>query len=137
MPRRPATIDGYLSTVKGTRRVALQALRRTIRAIVPRAEECISYGIPAFRLDGRIVAGFAATAKGCSYFPFSGSTLGTLSRELAAYGQTKSALHFDPGKPLPKTLVRKLLRARIAEGPRSRGRSTRPGSGRRRATQTR
>ena len=116
MHRRPATIDGYLSTVKGERRTALRALRRTIRSIVPRAEECISYGIPAFRLDGRIVAGFAATAKGCSYFPFSGSTLGTLSRELEAYGQTKSSLHFDPGKGLPKALVRKLLRTRIAEG---------------------
>ena len=116
MPRRPGTIDGYLSTVKGTRRTALGALRRTIRTLVPRAEECISYGIPAFRLDGRIVAGFSATVKGCSYFPFSGSTLGTLSRELKAYEKTKSSLHFDPGKPLPKTLVRKLLRARIAEG---------------------
>jgi uncharacterized protein YdhG (YjbR/CyaY superfamily) len=137
MRPRAATIDGYLSTVKGPRRAALRALRRTIRSIVPRAEECISYGIPAFRLDGRIVAGFAATAKGCSYFPFSGSTLGTLSRELAAYGQTKSALHFDPGQGLPKTLVRKLLRARNAEGPRSRRKSTRPGSGRRRASQAR
>jgi uncharacterized protein YdhG (YjbR/CyaY superfamily) len=95
--------------------VALGALRRTIRAIVPRAEECISYGIPAFRLDGRIVAGFAATAKGCSYFPFSGSTLGTLARELVAYEKTKSSLHFDPEKPLPKSLVRKLLKARMAE----------------------
>ena len=73
MRGRPATIDDYLSAVKGPRRSALEALRRTIRAIVPRAEECISYRMPAFRLDGRIVAGFAATAKGCSYFPFSGS----------------------------------------------------------------
>jgi uncharacterized protein YdhG (YjbR/CyaY superfamily) len=120
MRRRPATIEGYLSTVKGPRRAALRALRRTIRAIVPRAEECISYGIPAFRLDGRIVAGFAATTKGCSYFPFSGSTLGTLSRELEAYEKTKSSLHFDPASPLSRTLVRKLIRARIAEGSRRR-----------------
>ena len=116
MHRRPATIDGYLSTVKGERRTALRALRRTIRSIVPRAEECISYGIPAFRLDGRIVAGFAATAKGCSYFPFSGSTLGTLRRELRGYQQTKSSLHFEAERGLPETLVRELIRARIAEG---------------------
>ena len=123
MPRRPATIDGYLSTVTGPRRAALRALRRTIRSILPRAEECISYGIPAFRLDGRIVAGFAATAKGCSYFPFSGATLGTLSRELQAYEKTKSSLHFDPRRPLRRTLVRKLLRARMAEGERRRRKS--------------
>jgi uncharacterized protein YdhG (YjbR/CyaY superfamily) len=114
--RKPTTIDGYLSTVKGDRRAALEALRKTIRAIVPRVEECISYGIPAFRLEGRIVAGFAATKKGCSYFPFSGSTLRTLADDLEGYGGTKSALHFDPARPLPTTLVRKLIRARIAEG---------------------
>jgi len=112
MVRAKTTIDAYLAAVKGERRRALQALRRTIRSVLPRAEECISYGIPAFRNDGRVVAGFAATAKGCSYFPFSGATL---ARELKGYGGTKSALHFDPAKPLPVSLVRKLLRVRIAE----------------------
>src|SRR5256885_10527130 len=115
MASKPATIDGYLRTVKGEKRAALEKLRRTIRKVVPKAEECISYAIPAFRLDGRIVAGFSATAKGCSYFPFSGSTLRTLAAELADYDQTRSSLHFDPAKGLPPTLVRKLIRARIAE----------------------
>jgi uncharacterized protein YdhG (YjbR/CyaY superfamily) len=115
MSRKPTTIDEYLATVKGERRAALDKLRKTIRSIVPKAEECISYSIPAFRLDGRVVAGFVATKKGCSYFPFSGSTLATLARELEDYDQTKSALHFDPKKPLPAALVRKLLKARIAE----------------------
>ena len=113
---KPATIDAYLVTVKGEKRAALDQLRKTIRAVVPRAEECISYSMPAFRVDGRVVAGFLATTKGCSYFPFSGSTLRTLGKELADYDQTKSALHFDPARPLPATLVRKLLKARIAEG---------------------
>jgi uncharacterized protein YdhG (YjbR/CyaY superfamily) len=116
MARKPTTIDAYLAAVKGEKRAALDKLRKTILAIVPGAEECISYTIPAFRLQGRIVAGFAATAKGCSYFPFSGSTLRTLADELAGYEQTKSSLHFDPAKPLPATLVRKLVKARIAEG---------------------
>ena len=116
MKRKATTIDEYLSDVTGERRAALEKLRQTIRRIVPRAEECISYGIPAFRLDGRVVAGFAATNKGCSYLPFSGSTLRTLARELEGYGGTKSSLHFDPAKPLPATLVRKLVKARIAEG---------------------
>jgi len=93
--RKPTTIDEYLAGVKGEKRAALDKLRKTIRSIVPKAEECISYGIPAFRLDGRIVAGFAATKKGCSYFPFSGSTLKTLAKELEDYEQTKSSLHFD------------------------------------------
>jgi uncharacterized protein YdhG (YjbR/CyaY superfamily) len=72
--------------------------------------------MPAFRLDGRIVAGFSARANGCSYYPFSGSTLRTLARDLEGYEGTKSAVHFDPGKPLPVALVRKLIGARIAEG---------------------
>ncbi len=113
---KPATIDAYLATVKGDRRSALEDLRRTIRDIVPAAEECISYGMPAFRLDGRIVAGFAATAKGCSYYPFSGTTLGTLAPDLEGYEGTKSAVHFAADRPLPGTLIRKLIRARVAEG---------------------
>jgi uncharacterized protein YdhG (YjbR/CyaY superfamily) len=101
--------------VKGEKRVALERLRKTIRTIVPKAEECISYRIPAFRLDGKLVAGFAATAKGCSYFPFSGSTLRTLADELEGYDLTKGSVHFDPAKPLPVTLVRKLIKTRLAE----------------------
>ena len=112
---KPTTIDEYLAAVKGEKRAALDKLRKTIRGIVPKAEECISYGIPAFSLDGNIVAGFAATKKGCSYFPFSGSTLGSLAEEVEDYEQTKSSLHFDPAAPLPATLVRKLIKARIAE----------------------
>ena len=115
MARKATTIDQYLASVRGEQRAALDRLRRAIRTIVPKAEECISYAIPAFRLEGRIVAGFAATAKGCSYFPFSGSTLAALSDELEAYEKTKSSLHFDPARPLPATLVRKLIRTRIAE----------------------
>jgi uncharacterized protein YdhG (YjbR/CyaY superfamily) len=108
-------IDGYLANVSGDKRTALDKLRKTIRSIVPRAEECISYGIPAFRLDGAVVAGFSATVKGCSYFPFSGSTLRTLAGDLRGYDKTKGALHFRPDEPLPATLVRKLLKTRMAE----------------------
>ena len=114
-PRKPATIDEYLETVPEDRRRALERLRTQIRSIVPDAEECISYRIPAFRLNGKVIAGFCATSKGCSYFPFSGSTLKTLARELVRYGQTKSALHVSTEEPLPTALVRKLIRARINE----------------------
>jgi len=109
------TIDGYLAAVTGKRRAALDALRRTIRSVVPRAEECISYGMPAFRVDGEVVGGFAATAGGGSYYPFSGQTLDALASDLAGYSRTRSALHFVAERSLPASLVRKLLRARLAE----------------------
>jgi uncharacterized protein YdhG (YjbR/CyaY superfamily) len=115
MTRSHSPIDDYLAPLPRDRRVALQKLRRTLRAIVPEAEECISYGIPAFRLDGKVVAGFAATQAGCSYFPFSGSTLGDLSKALDGYSRTKSSLHFSPSKGLPEALVRRLVRTRRAE----------------------
>jgi uncharacterized protein YdhG (YjbR/CyaY superfamily) len=114
-PQPPKTIDEYLAHVSADRRKTLEQLRQTIRSIVPNAEECISYQIPAFRLDGRIVAGFKATQKGCSYYPFSGSTLGAVANDIAGYSQTRSALHFDADRPLATRLVRKLLAARIAE----------------------
>ncbi|MEW5734359.1 MAG: DUF1801 domain-containing protein [Thermodesulfobacteriota bacterium] len=112
---KPTTIDEYLQTVGEDRRQALEELRKKIRSMIPEAEECISYGIPAFRLHGTVVAGFCATSKGCSYFPFSGTTLKTLAAHLRDYEQTKSSLHFSPDRPLPSSLVRKLLNARIAE----------------------
>lgn len=111
----PSTIDEYLETVPKDRRRALEHLRAQIRSIIPDAKECISYRIPAFRLDGVVVAGFCATAKGCSYLPFSGSTFRTLVRDLERYEQTKSSLHFSTDEPLPTTLVRKLINARIDE----------------------
>lgn len=115
MARKPTTMNEYLATVSREKSRALENLRKTIRKIIPEAEECISYLIPAFRLHGSVVAGFCATAKGCSYFPFSGSTLKTLAPHLSGYDMTKSALHFRSDKPLPATLVRRLIRARIAE----------------------
>lgn len=117
--KRDPAIDAYLATVGAPNRRLLEQLRKTIHAIAPRVEECISYRLPAFRLDGKIVAGFAATAKGCSYYPFSGRTLVTLAREVEEYRQTKGALHFGPARALPAALIRKLVAARIAEtGPR-------------------
>src|SRR5258708_5393897 len=115
MISKTTSIDEYLATVKGDKRTALNHLRKTIRRIVPRAEECISYRMPAFRLDGKIIAGFMATAKGCSYYPFSGKTLRTMVRELKGFEMTKGSLHFDPKRPLSAVLVRKLIQARIAE----------------------
>jgi uncharacterized protein YdhG (YjbR/CyaY superfamily) len=108
-------VDAYLAEVDEPKRSTLQALRRTILEIVPDAEQVISYRVPAFRVEGTIVAGFAAFRNHLSYLPFSGSVLPQLADELEDYTMTKSALHFPVSEPLPKALVQKLIAARLEE----------------------
>jgi uncharacterized protein YdhG (YjbR/CyaY superfamily) len=108
-------VDEYLRGVEEPKRGTLQALRRTILEIVPDAEEVISYGVPAFRVRGETVAGFAAFKNHLSYLPFSGSVLEQLSDDLAGYTTTKGALHFPVDRPLPKTLVKKLVAVRLRD----------------------
>jgi uncharacterized protein YdhG (YjbR/CyaY superfamily) len=115
MAGAPKSIDDYLRSVSSVQRAALQKLRAQILANIPEAEECISYSMPAFRAKGRVVAGFLATNKGCSFFPFSGTTLDSLASHLTGYSRTKSALHFQPERGLPLALLRKLFEARLAE----------------------
>jgi uncharacterized protein YdhG (YjbR/CyaY superfamily) len=108
-------IDEYLRAIDEPKRATLQALRRTILEIVPEAEQVISYRVPAFRVQGKVVAGFAAFKDHLSYLPFSGSVLGQLGDELRGYTMTKSALHFPVDRPLPRTLVKKLIAVRLDE----------------------
>jgi uncharacterized protein YdhG (YjbR/CyaY superfamily) len=108
-------IDEYLRGVKEPKRTTLQSLRTAILEVVPEAEQTVSYGLPAFRLHGKTVAGFAAFKNHLSYLPFSGSVLGQLADELEGYTTTKASLHFPVDRPLPKTLVRRLIKARLAE----------------------
>jgi uncharacterized protein YdhG (YjbR/CyaY superfamily) len=105
-------VDEYLRGVDQPKRSTLEALRHTILEIVPEAEQGISYRVPAFRVRGKVVAGFAAFKDHLSYLPFSGSVLGQVGDELRGYSMTKSALHFPVDRPLPKTLVEKLVAAR-------------------------
>src|SRR5215470_10533159 len=109
---RPQTINEYLARVTPEKRAALNKLRRTIHTAFPRAEECISYGIPAFRLDGRVVAWFAAAAHHLSFFP--GGVLDPFKEELKGYQTSKGTVRFQPDHPLPAALVRKMIKARIA-----------------------
>jgi uncharacterized protein YdhG (YjbR/CyaY superfamily) len=109
-------VDEYLQGIEEPKRSTLETLRRTILEVVPDAEQVISYRVPAFRVRGKTIAGFAAFKNHLSYLPFSGSVLPQFAEELAGYTMTKSALHFPVDRPLPKTLVRKLIAARIAEG---------------------
>jgi len=108
-------IDRYLAELTEPARGTLAQLRRDILAVVPRAEQCISYGAPAFKVDGKTVAGFAAFINHLSYLPHSGSVLPALSEELAGYRGTKSSLHFAVDQPLPAKLVRKLIETRLRE----------------------
>jgi uncharacterized protein YdhG (YjbR/CyaY superfamily) len=108
-------VDEYLRGLSERKRRTLEALRHTILEIVPDAEQVLSYRVPTFRVDGRIVAGFAAFKDHVSYLPFSGSVLGELQDELDGYAMTKSSLHFPVDRPLPETLVRKLIAVRLAE----------------------
>jgi uncharacterized protein YdhG (YjbR/CyaY superfamily) len=108
-------VDEYLQGVDEPKRGTLQGLRATILEVVPDAEQVISYRVPAFRVRGKIVAGFAAFRDHLSYLPFSGSVLEQLADELHEYTMTKSALHFPVDRPLPKTLVKKLIAVRLKE----------------------
>jgi uncharacterized protein YdhG (YjbR/CyaY superfamily) len=109
---KPATVEEYLAALSPAMRTALEGLRKTVRSVVPDAEECISYGIPGFRYKGRMLAWFAAAARHCSFFP--GAVVNDFEDELAGYDTSKGTVRFAPGEPLPATLVRKLLEARIA-----------------------
>jgi uncharacterized protein YdhG (YjbR/CyaY superfamily) len=106
-------VDAYLRGVEEPKRSTLQALRRAILEIIPEAEQVISYRVPAFRVQGTTVAGFAAFQNHLSYLPFSGSVLPQLADELSGYTMTKSAPHFPIDTPLPRTLVQKLIAVRL------------------------
>jgi uncharacterized protein YdhG (YjbR/CyaY superfamily) len=108
------TIDEYLAALSDEQRAALEKLRKTIRAAAPRAEECISYQLPAFRLNGMLV-GFGATPNHCAFYLMSSTTAEAYKDDLEGYDTSKGTIRFQPDKPLPAALVRKLVKARIAE----------------------
>ena len=115
MKSQPKTIDAYLAGVDADKRAALERLRKTIKAIAPKAEECISYRLPAFRLHGKLLVAFGAAAKHCAFYPLSGSTVEAFKDDLEEYETSKGTIRFQPDRPLPAALVRKLVKARIAE----------------------
>lgn len=108
-------IDAYLARTPQPQRDTLTALRATLRRLLPRAEETLSYGMPCFKVDGKGVAGFAAFKAHCGYFPMSGSVVESLKKELSPYEVSKGGVRFAVDSPLPQALVKKLVRARLAE----------------------
>ena len=115
MPKvTPGTIDEYLAQVPADKRAALQWLRRHIKAAAPGAEECISYGIPAFRLDGRVLVYMGAATHHCAFYP-GAHPIEAHRKALAPYDTSKGTIRFSPDAPLPAALVRRLVKTRIAE----------------------
>jgi uncharacterized protein YdhG (YjbR/CyaY superfamily) len=114
MAKTPKDINEYLATVTARQRAALQRLRKQIRAAAPQAEECISYQLPAFR-QGKALVGFGATGEHCVFYLMSSKTVPAHADELQDYVTSKGTIRFLPDDPLPAGLVRKLVRARIAE----------------------
>lgn len=111
-----AEIDGYLAALDEVPRATLQQLRQDILSLLPEAEEGLSYGVPAFRVDGKLVAGFSAAKKHVAYLPHSGTVLAAMPpASLEGYAWSKGALRFAVDTPLPRTLVAELIAARRAE----------------------
>ncbi|HSH93632.1 MAG TPA: DUF1801 domain-containing protein [Roseimicrobium sp.] len=112
---RPGTVDEYIAGADGGQRSLLEKLRKTIRAAAPKAEECISYGLAAFRHNGRPLVAFGAWKKHCAFYPMSSKTLKGFKKELGAFETSKGTIRFSADNPLPASLVRKLIKARIIE----------------------
>jgi uncharacterized protein YdhG (YjbR/CyaY superfamily) len=108
-------IDDYLARLDEPKRSTLQNLREKILELVPQAQEGMAYGVPAFRLNGKVVAGFAAFKQHLSYLPHSGSVFRELKDELDGFKTSKGALRFPVDVPLPMSLVERLVRIRIAQ----------------------
>lgn len=109
----PTTHDEYLAGIADDKRRALEKLRKDIQAAAPKLEECIGYGVPSYRLNGKFLMSYGAAAKHCSFYP--GSIVQAFKKELKDYQTGKGTIRFAPDKPLPSALVRKIVRARIAE----------------------
>jgi uncharacterized protein YdhG (YjbR/CyaY superfamily) len=110
-----AEIDEYLRSIEEPKRATLSRLRETILAVLPEAEQGISYATPAFKVRGKTIAGFAAFKNHLSYLPHSGSVFPELEAELEGYSRSKGALRFGIDSPLPRHLVERLIEVRLRQ----------------------
>jgi uncharacterized protein YdhG (YjbR/CyaY superfamily) len=111
---KPKTVEEYLASLDDDKRMVLEKLRQIIKSAAPRAEECISYDIPGFRLNGRLLVSYGAGKNHCAFYP-GAHPIAAHKDELKQYALSKGTIRFTPDKPLPATLVRKLVKTRIAE----------------------
>jgi uncharacterized protein YdhG (YjbR/CyaY superfamily) len=115
VPMTAAEIDAYLDQLEEPKRSTLGQLRRDILAVVPDAQQCISYGVPGFKVGGKTIAGFAAFKHHLSYLPHSGSVFPEIADLLGGYQKSSGALRFAVDEPLPADLVRRLVEVRLAQ----------------------
>jgi uncharacterized protein YdhG (YjbR/CyaY superfamily) len=105
-------VESYLRGVPAEARASLEKLRQTIQSVVPEAVEVISYGIPTFKLDGRMLVSYAAFSQHCSFFPGAGP-VDEHEEELRSFQTSKGTIRFTKSKPLSASLVKKLVKTRI------------------------
>jgi uncharacterized protein YdhG (YjbR/CyaY superfamily) len=111
----PETFQDYVVGVPEEARGTLMEIREAILAVLPaKATETISYGIPAFRHDGRVLVWYAGFAKHCSLFP-TATIIAAFKKELAGYSTSKGTIHFPTDKRAPAALIKKLVKARVVE----------------------
>jgi uncharacterized protein YdhG (YjbR/CyaY superfamily) len=111
----PKDIDQYLAGVPEPARTTLNKVRATIRSAAPaEATEIITYGIPAFKYKGSLV-GFAAFSNHCSLFPMGSAAIQKFKKELEGYQTSKGTIHFPVDKPFPAALLKKIVKARVAD----------------------
>jgi uncharacterized protein YdhG (YjbR/CyaY superfamily) len=108
----PKDVASYLRAAPAEARASLEKLRQTIKAVVPEAVEVISYGIPTFKLDGRMLVSYAAFAEHCSFFPGAGP-VDEHEEELKSFQTSKGTVRFTSTRPLSASLVKKLVKTRI------------------------
>jgi len=125
---RAADMDAYLAPLDGEKRAALERLRRIVGEEAPGAVECIDYGVPTFRLDGKALVAFGAGKGHCSFYPMSPDLQAAFAAELAEFRTGRGTIRFQPEHPIPEDLVRRMVRGRIAET-RGLADSGRPGCG--------
>jgi uncharacterized protein YdhG (YjbR/CyaY superfamily) len=111
----PDSVEAYLAGLHKDTQNALERLRKMIKEVVPDAIEVISYQIPTFRFNERMLVAYSASKKLCSLHVMSPSVMSAHRTELESYDTTKATIHFTADKPLPFTLVSKLVRARLEE----------------------
>ncbi len=109
------TIDDYLAVVSEEKLIVLEKLRQQIKKIAPKAEEYFYYQLPAFCLDGKRLVAFGAATNHCSLYPLSAAIIKNLQADLKNYDTSPGTIRFPIDKPLPVALVRKIVKARIAE----------------------
>jgi uncharacterized protein YdhG (YjbR/CyaY superfamily) len=113
--RKAKDVDDFLAAVPKDKRAALSKLRRDIKAAAPKATEVISYGVPTFKLDGKSLVSFGAAADHCSFYVMSYAAMSAHAADLRSYKLGRGSIQFEADKPLPATLVAKVVKTRIAE----------------------